>query len=164
MLGDIEWRHVGSVRGNTRLARAVLRWARLLLLTVPGCAALAAPAVAEYNPYTPREVCGWNYRIIDRERHRDEGIHLGTTFLMWNGATGRNCVVTIKYHGVGQPNYVGASIEKRGGRVRSDGDVYRYYAGPRRVYAPGVCVRWTGSVSISETLGDGFVSRWGHCR
>jgi hypothetical protein len=136
----------------------------LLLLSVLSFAALAAPAAAEYNPYTPREVCGWNYRVIDRERHRDDGIHLGTTFLMWNGATGRNCVVTIKYHGVGQPNYVGASIEKRGGRVRSDGDVYRYYAGPRRVYAPGVCVRWTGYVSISEALGDGFVSKWGHCR
>ncbi len=42
--------------------------------------------------------------------------------------TGRNCVVTIKYHGVGEPNYVGASIENRGGPVRSDGNVYRYYA------------------------------------
>ena len=70
------------------------------------------PAAAEHNPYTPREVCGSNYRIIDRERHRDEGIHLGTTFLMWNGGTGRNCVVTIKYHGVGRPNYVGG--ERRG--------------------------------------------------
>jgi hypothetical protein len=70
------------------------------------------PAAAEHNPYTPREVCGSNYRIIDRERHRDEGIHLGTTFLMWNGGTGRNCVVTIKYHGVGRPNYV--CHERRG--------------------------------------------------
>ena len=68
------------------------------------------------------------------------------------------------YHRVGRVDYVGASIEKRGGRVRSDGGVYRYYAGPRRVYARGVCVRWTGYVSISEGLGDGFVSRWGHCR
>jgi hypothetical protein len=150
MLGGIDWRHVGSLRGDTRPGGAVRGWASVLLLTVLGFATLAAPAAAEYNPYTPR--------------HRDEGIHLGTTFLMWNGATGRNCVVTIKYRGVGRPNYVGASIEKRGGRVRSDGDVYRYYAGPRRVHAPGACVRWTGYVSISEGLGDGFVSKWGHCR
>ena len=144
-------------------ARHPRRWG-LLLLTVLGFAALAAPASAESNPYTPREVCGSNYRIIDRERHRDEGIHLGTTFLMWNGATQRNCVVTIKYHRVGKLNAMGAAIEKRGGRIRSDGGVYRYYAGPRRVMAPGACVRWSGYVIISETLGDGFVSRWGHCR
>ena len=74
-------------------ARHPRRWG-LLLLTVLGFATLAAPASAAPNPYTPREVCGSNYRIIDRERHRDEGIHLGTTFLMWNGATKRNCVVT----------------------------------------------------------------------
>jgi eukaryotic-like serine/threonine-protein kinase len=135
----------------------------LLLLTIVGFGILTAPAAAEYNPYTPREVCGSNYRIIDRERHRDDGIHLGTTFLMWNGATGRNCVVTIKYHRVGRLNYIGAAIQRRGGPIRSDGDVYRYYAGPRRVSARGVCVKWSGYVSISETLGDGFVSRWGHC-
>jgi hypothetical protein len=152
MVGNIG-RRGGKVRG----------WG-LLVLTIVGFAALAAPAAAEHNPYTPREVCGSKYRIIDREHHRDDGIHLGTTFLMWNAATGRNCVVTIEYYKVGQPNYVGASIQKRGGQIRSDGDVYRYYAGPRRVHAPGTCVRWTGYVTISETLGDGFVSKWGHCR
>src|ERR1700754_919776 len=120
-----------SMRSASRGSRVVVG----SLLTVWGLAALAAPAAAEHNPYTPREVCGWNYRIIDRERHRDDGIHLGTTFLMYNGAPGRNCVVTIKYHRVGGLNAMGVSIEKRRGRVRSDGDVYRYYAGPRRVYA-----------------------------
>lgn len=141
-----------------------IRRGSVLLLTVLGFATLAAPASAAPNPYTPREVCGSNYRIIDRERHRDEGIHLGTTFLMWNGATKRNCVVTIKYYRVGKLNAMGAAIQKRGGPIRSDGGVYRYYAGPRRVKAPGTCVRWSGYISISETVGDGFVSRWGHCR
>jgi len=142
----------------------------LLLLASLGFATAAAPAAAESNPYTPKEVCGSGYEIIDRERHRDNGIHLGTTFLMWNGATGDNCVVTLKYHEVGELGGVmdrmGAEIRKRGGPWRSDDGEYRYYAGPRHVHAPSTCVQWGGwlfRVSVSEPYHASFRSGWGHC-
>ena len=60
MLGGIEWRHVGSVRGNTRPAGAVVGWARLLagasaLAFVGASSAVAALALAMIPAPTPAQ-------------------------------------------------------------------------------------------------------------
>ena len=135
-------------------------FAACLATTVAG-AAPADPARRAVNPYTAKEVCGPGYWVIDRHRLRDDGVRLGRVVLLYNGSS--NCVATIKTYHPGQLDYIGASLQRKGGPIRSDDDVYRYYAGPVRVSARGVCVKWSGYITPSESLGDGFISRYGHC-
>ena len=70
----------------------------------------------------------------------------------------------LKTSAVGRPSWVAASIEKQGGRgPRRDSGQFRYYAGPRKVHAPGTCVRWGGGITHG-TQSAGFATDWEHCR
>ena len=104
------------------------------------------------NPYTPEEVCGDGYSVIDSAA-------LGTAgrvYLLYR--SGYNCVATIKHVSVGSPSAVSAFLEVQGGTRTTDSGSYSYYAGPVVKSAPSACVKWGGSVGSNS-----YVSPFEHC-
>ncbi|MFI6484624.1 M23 family metallopeptidase [Nonomuraea sp. NPDC050663] len=105
------------------------------------------------NPYTPQEVCGSGYSVVD-----SAGLSGGTTYLLYNSGNGYNCVVTLKSVSLGTPSPVSAFLEPQGESRVTDSGSFGYYAGPVRLSAPGQCVRWGGSVGSSS-----YTSPFEHC-
>lgn len=136
---------------------------KILPVTFAAALIAAAPASAATNPYTPTQVCGSGFGIIDSQVVSTPKRKLGTTYLLYNGATGRNCVVTLKSYGVGKPSHVAALLQRKGGAQKMDsGETYKYYAGPVKVKARGVCVRWGGGITVG-TFSSGFDTAYEHC-
>ncbi|MBP2329655.1 hypothetical protein JOF56_010040 [Kibdelosporangium banguiense] len=105
------------------------------------------------NPYTPEEVCGSGYSVID-----SSALTGGTVYLLYNSSNSTNCVVTLKSTNLGTPTAVSAFVEPEGGVRTTDSGNYGHYAGPVRKSAPNVCVRWGGSVGSSA-----YTSPFEHC-
>jgi hypothetical protein len=114
--------------------------------------AISAPAQAETNPYTPVEVCGSSYHVIDYQ-----GINGGIVYLLWNGSY--NCVATIKTYRVGTATWTGANLQVEGdATIYTENGYFKYYAGPVKRPAAGKCVRWGGFTFLA-----GYRSGWEHC-
>jgi hypothetical protein len=129
--------------------------------------ALPATATAKGNPYTAEQVCGAGFHKIDKHKLYSGSRYttlLATTFLLYNGATGRNCAVTLKRRFIGKPTSTGVSLKIKG-KKRAwvvDQDMYKYYAGPVYRHAPGRCVRW--GATVNTPFGeDTYISPYGHC-
>jgi Peptidase family M23 len=105
------------------------------------------------NPYTPQEVCGSGYGVVDQA-----GLTGGTVYLLYNSGNGNNCVATLKSTNLGAATAVSAFLEPQGGSRTTDSGNFTYYAGPVRKAAPGVCVKWGGSVG-----GSTYTSPFEHC-
>lgn len=105
------------------------------------------------NPYTPEEVCGSGYAVID-----SAGLVGGRTYLLYNAGNGNNCVVTLKTTNLGSASPVSAFLEPQGASRTTDSGSYGYYAGPVRRAAADQCVRWGGSVGSSS-----YTSPFEHC-
>jgi hypothetical protein len=140
-----------------------------LVVCAAAVIALAQPAAAsaKRNPYTAKRVCGAGFSTIDSHRLYSGSSHttlLATSFLLYDGATGRNCAVTIKRRFIGRPTTTGVSLKVKGKRRPwvVDQDAYKYYAGPVYRKAPGRCVRWGATVSTPFGA-DTYISPFGHC-
>lgn len=105
------------------------------------------------NPYTPTDVCGSGFSVIN-----SHGLSGGRIYLLWNGSSGQNCVVTMKTSNVGTPSSVSASLQVEGGTKTTDSGSFSYYAGPVKKSAANRCVKWGGSVGSSS-----WESAFGHC-
>jgi hypothetical protein len=105
------------------------------------------------NPYTAEEVCGGGYGVID-----SAGLTGGRVYLLYNSGNSYNCVVTLKSANLGTATAVSALLEPQGGTRTTDQGSYAYYAGPVKKHAPGVCVKWGGSVG-----GSSYTSPFEHC-
>ncbi|MFL6120535.1 M23 family metallopeptidase [Actinophytocola sp.] len=105
------------------------------------------------NPYSPAEVCGGGFSVIDQK-----GLTGGTVYLLYNSGNSDNCVVTLKSTNLGAATAVSAFLEPQGGTRTTDSGSYTYYAGPVKRSAPGVCVKWGGSVGSST-----YTSPFEHC-
>jgi hypothetical protein len=105
------------------------------------------------NPYTPAEVCGSGYSVID-----SADVTGGRVSLLYNAGNSNNCVVTLKSTNLGAATAVSAFLEPQGGTRTTDQGNYDYFAGPVRKSAPGVCVKWGGSVGSSS-----YTSPFEHC-
>jgi murein DD-endopeptidase MepM/ murein hydrolase activator NlpD len=106
------------------------------------------------NPYTPTEVCGSGFSVIDQAALGT----VGRTYLLYNSGTGANCVVTLKSTNLGTPSAVSAFLEPQGSSRTTDSGSYSYYAGPVKRSAPGTCVKWGGSVGSAS-----YTSPFEHC-
>ena len=91
--------------------------------SIIGCAvaliAIAHPATAsaKRNPYTAEQVCGAGFYKIDKHRLYSGSSHttlLAATFLLYNGASGKNCAVTMKRRFIGTPTTTGVSLKVKG--------------------------------------------------
>jgi len=105
------------------------------------------------NPYTPEEVCGSGYGVVD-----SAALTGGRVYLLYNNGNGYNCVVTLKSTSLGTPSPVSAFLEPQGAARTTDQGSFGYYAGPVRRSAPGTCVKWGGSVGSSS-----YTSPFEHC-
>lgn len=106
------------------------------------------------NPYTPAEVCGSGYSVVDSAALGT----VGRTYLLYNAGNGYNCVVTLKSTNLGTPSAVSAFLEPEGASRTTDSGNFSYYAGPVKRSAPGTCVKWGGSVG-----GTSYTSPFEHC-
>jgi hypothetical protein len=105
------------------------------------------------NPYTPQEVCGSGFSVIDQA-----ALTGGTVYLLYNSGNSNNCVVTLKSTNLGTASAVSAFLEPEGSTRTTDSGNYGYYAGPVTRAAPSVCVKWGGSVGSSA-----YTSPFEHC-
>ncbi|GAA2234303.1 MULTISPECIES: hypothetical protein [Kitasatospora] len=108
-------------------------------------------ATGSGNPYTPAGVCGSGLGVVDS--HALPG---AVVYLLFNGATGQNCVTTMATHPAGQVA-MDATPAAQGGTPASNPGSFTYYAGPVTLAAPKVCVRWGGSYA-----GASWTSDWSH--
>ncbi|MGW2095036.1 M23 family metallopeptidase [Promicromonospora sukumoe] len=106
------------------------------------------------NPYTPAEVCGSGFAVIDQAALGS----VGRTYLLYNSGNGNNCVVTLKSTNLGTPSAVSAFLEPQGASRTTDSGSFGYYAGPVKRSAPGICVKWGGSVGSTS-----YTSPFEHC-
>lgn len=106
------------------------------------------------NPYTPAEVCGSGFAVVDQAALGS----VGRTYLLYNSGNGNNCVVTLKSTKLGTPSAVSAFLEPQGASRTTDSGSYSYYAGPVKRSAPGTCVKWGGSVGSTS-----YTSPFEHC-
>ncbi|WP_084772914.1 M23 family metallopeptidase [Nonomuraea candida] len=107
------------------------------------------------NPYTPEEVCGSGYAVID-----SAALTGGRVYLLYNSGNGNNCVATIKTSNVGSPSSMSAFLEPQGESRTTNAGSFSYYAGPVTRSAPGQCVKWGGSIGSSTytSCPDGALS------
>jgi hypothetical protein len=179
MLGGIEWRHVGSVRGNTRSAGAVLGWARLLagasaLAFVAASSAVVATPAALANHNSVKELCGRNY-TVDRQH---VGIHknvtgrlLGRLVLVKNRRSRTYCAVVILRHH-NRKRFARVQISRTGPNgtctiggndcsSKQDAGRFRRYAGPL-----AITKRDRGCIMASGFIGGakiGLALQAGNC-
>ncbi|WP_327107680.1 M23 family metallopeptidase [Nonomuraea glycinis] len=106
------------------------------------------------NPYTPTEVCGAGFSVIDSAALGSAG----TVYLLYNTANGQNCVVTLKKTSLGQATATSAYLEVQGSARKTDSGNFAYYAGPVKASAPGTCVKWGGKAGSST-----YDSLFEHC-
>ncbi|WP_446216157.1 protein kinase domain-containing protein [Micromonospora sp. IBHARD004] len=110
------------------------------------------------NPYTAGQVCGSGYQVIDSAALTVNGTRRARVYLLYNGASGANCVVTLKDTEVGRATTVSAYLEVQGKTRSTDSGAFGYYAGPVRAGAAGACVKWGGAVA-----GASYGSPFEHC-
>ncbi|WP_442933967.1 protein kinase domain-containing protein [Micromonospora sp. CPCC 206171] len=113
---------------------------------------------ARTNPYTPAQVCGSGYQVIDSASLTANGVRRGRVYLLWNEAAKANCVVTMKVTAVGERTTASAFLEVQGKTRATDSGAFEYYAGPVRAGAGGACVKWGGA-----TGGASYTSGFEHC-
>ncbi|APU14123.1 MULTISPECIES: M23 family metallopeptidase [Actinoalloteichus] len=106
------------------------------------------------NPYSPGQVCGSGYQVINQ---RALG-NAGTVYLTYNSANRNNCVVTLKSASLGTPTATTAFLEVQGQTRVTDSGSFSYYAGPVRRAAGATCVKWGGSAG-----GQSYTSPFEHC-
>ncbi|MGK4578969.1 hypothetical protein [Kitasatospora sp. HPMI-4] len=110
------------------------------------------PPPAAANPYSAAKVCGGGYRVVD-----SHSLGGASVYLLFNAATGSNCVVTLPDHPGGSVA-MNATLAVQGKGSASDPGSFTYYAGPVTENAPKSCVQWGGSYQ-----GASWTSGWSHC-
>jgi hypothetical protein len=97
------------------------------------------------NPYTPQEACGTGYTVVDSQKLGSDG----TVYLLYNSASGNNCVTTIKAKSIGTASAASAYLEVAGKARKTDSGSFAYFAGPVVASAAGKCVKWGGKAGSS---------------
>jgi hypothetical protein len=130
----------------------------LFLTTAP-----AADAASGYGS------CGSGYHLIDQWALPDSSASGGGGYLSlyYNSSNGDNCAITqatgSSYGESGQQ--ISVVLQENGGSndTGQDSGIYRYYAGPVYIHAPGHCVEVEGNIIdpgsyLDHTLIEGPVA------
>jgi len=112
---------------------------------------LLLSAAPSYASTTYDGACGSGYAVIDSMSADVTGFYDGTVFLTYNASNGYNCVVT-QTATPGTAALLITMIELSGTNTtwNEDEGTYKYYAGPRYVYAPHSCIDWGGAVAAAD--------------
>jgi hypothetical protein len=140
---------------------AVLAASATSVLTMFG-----SPAQAAGNPYTAASACSADFGgtwASATDGHRSitspfTGAHLGDVYLMYNSATGSNCVTTIKSVSVGSETLIDANLTVQGDGPYGESGYYKYYAAVQ-AKANNTCVMYYGHVQ--EIVNGRWT--WGNC-
>jgi serine/threonine-protein kinase len=124
----------------------------------PKPTATSTTTTSPSNPYTPGDVCGSGYKVIDSATLTKSGTVVGKVYLLYNSGNSYNCTVTLKSTSVGTATATSAYLEVQGSDRNTASASYKYYAGPVRAKAASVCVKWGGS-----TGGASYGSPFEHC-
>ena len=148
--------------------------ATLLAMTLCLGGVMAAPANAAAA--SPQSICGSGFRIAPGGAQPVKTVHgrqYGTVYLLYNAATGENCVVTVKSSFVGMKSPVSATltVKVKGAKktpiVRTDSGNYKSYAGPVKQWAKNTCVKFWGSIKPANghdpQAATGGRNTWGNC-
>jgi hypothetical protein len=173
--GAIVARNKERIHSVRKLARRV---AALGMSTVAAVTLFSAPAQAATNPYTAASACrndfggSWTSTTDGHRSIVADGETLADVYLMYNSASGKNCVATIKRIYIGTGSGVRAELTVRGDKMYSDPDeytsptypmaVYKYYAAVQ-ASARDTCVKYEGGAKYG---GYGYYngrSTWGNC-
>ncbi|MFC4149972.1 hypothetical protein ACFO0M_27280 [Micromonospora mangrovi] len=140
-----------------------------IIAVVVGTVAFASPARAATNPFTAAQACNndfggsWAYAS---DGHRTistpGGTKVGDVYLMYNSATGYNCVATLKTVSVGSATGVSAGIRVYGGSWVYQSGSYKYYAAIQRS-AVDKCVMYSGEVLYGTNWQSAGRDSWGNC-
>jgi len=132
-------------------------------------AGFAAPAQAATNPWSAAGACAndfggsWAYAS---DGHRTisapDGTKVGDVYLMYNGANGHNCVVTLKAVALGSTTGVRAFLTVQGASTYNDSGSYKYYAAVDHS-AVDTCVKYSGDVLYGTSWESAGRSTWGNC-
>ena len=131
-------------------------------------AGLASPAHAAANPFTAAQACNndfggsWAHASDGHRTISSGGSKVGDVYLMYNGATGYNCVVTLKAVAVGTSSGVAATLSVQGSGTYTQSSNYKYYAA-RQHYAADTCVKYSGEVLNGTMWAGAGRSTWGNC-
>ncbi|MFI5532927.1 hypothetical protein ACIA8O_30765 [Kitasatospora sp. NPDC051853] len=110
------------------------------------------PTQSPGKSYTPVEICGSGFNVID-----SHSLGGATIYLLYKSATGDNCVTTVVNKPAG-PVPMNATLAVKGGASGSNPGNFASYAGPVVKRAPDTCVQWGGSYQ-----GTSWTSGWTHC-
>ena len=150
------------------LRNATRRLTTVILSATAAIATLAGPAQAAANPYTAAGACAnefggsWSSASDGHRTISSGSTKVGDVYLMYNGATGYNCVVTLKSVSVGTASGVGAWLLVQGSDWRADEASYKYYAAIQRP-AADKCVQYTGEVLYGTSWASNGRYTWGNC-
>jgi hypothetical protein len=140
----------------------------VILSATAAIATAAGPAQAATNPYSAAGACAHDFGgswAAASDGHRtisSGGTKVGDVYLMYNGSTGYNCVVTLKSVSVGTPTGVGAFLLVQGSDWKPQESSYKYYAAVQQ-YAADKCVQYNGEVLYGTSwVGNGRYT-WGNC-
>ena len=146
--------------------------ARRLAISVASAAVavagFATPAHAAANPYTAAQACNedfggsWAYASDGHRTISKDGTKVGDVYLMYNGATGFNCVVTLKAVAIGTRTGVAATLTIQGSGSFTQSDNFKYYAAKQRS-AVDTCVKYDGEVLYGTSWVGAGRSTWGNC-
>ncbi|SCF34775.1 hypothetical protein GA0074695_5887 [Micromonospora viridifaciens] len=151
------------VRGFARRLAISILSATVAALT------LAAPAQAATNPFTAAQACNNDFggswaNVSDGHRAitASDGTRVGDVYLMYNSATGYNCVATLKRVMVGNTTGVAAEVRVEGSSWVGDSGNYKYYAAIQRK-AVDKCVMYRGEVLYFTMWQSAGRLSWGNC-
>lgn len=131
-------------------------------------AGFAAPAHAAANPFTAAQACNndfggsWAHATDGHRTISSGGSKVGDVYLMYNGATGYNCVVTLKAVAVGTSSGVSATVTVQGSGSFTQSGNYKYYAAKQHS-AVDTCVKYAGEVLNGTMWAGAGRSSWGNC-
>ncbi|MFF5078577.1 protein kinase [Actinoplanes sp. NPDC000266] len=110
------------------------------------------------NPYTPKQLCGSNYSILETATLKGNAGTVGRVYLMISDDKQQNCVVTLRSSDLNEKADASAFLEVQDkDRDTQDGEV-DFYAGPVKASAAKACIKWGGSIDDFD-----YESDFGHC-
>ena len=114
--------------------------------------AYVSPVAAGANPYTPTQICGSGYGVVD-----SHSLGSATVYLLYNNTTGDNCVTTLATTPT-TAVAMNATLSVLGGSSASNPGTFTDYAGPVVENAPSSCIEWGGTYQTTT-----WTSGWSHC-
>ncbi|MEJ3747520.1 hypothetical protein WEI85_30055 [Actinomycetes bacterium KLBMP 9797] len=144
---------------------------RLAISTVAVAVAVAtfgSPAQAATNPFTAAQACNndfggsWAYTTDGHRTIYSGSTKVGDVYLMYNGATGDNCVATLKAVAIGSMTGVAARLRVEGESWVEQSGSYKYYAAKRRS-AVDACVMYAGEILYGTSWASNGRYSWGNC-